>query len=281
MPIAIALMGSVLKDCLMLGALLVATGLLAIARPGRDGAWRGLGILLCVAAATLRFNAFFATVAADRRAAAVAAGGIGRGASALATILAIAVSLVAMPLANKAIGAEKSDVELSLVIFDLGGITKHSGIDMFPPIGVTESGRGQRAAATAPTSGTATAPGRPGNARSSSRRSMPGSATMAAMPGTLCCCAPILAHPIAYRHHRLAHFNLNSRFLVRDVIDKPVPNTPAPTPGNFQITPNPRALRVRPVAVVECAHAARLADLVDDGGARLRGALPVSAATRA
>src|SRR5258706_8311610 len=52
LPIPLALMGAVLKDCLMAGALLMATGLLAWSRPGRDAWLRALAILLLLCAAT-------------------------------------------------------------------------------------------------------------------------------------------------------------------------------------------------------------------------------------
>jgi hypothetical protein len=247
LPIAIALMGSVLKDCLMLGALLVAIGLLALVRPGRDAAWRALGIALCVAAATLRFNAFLAT--APLIVALLPEGWRDRPwRFALASLVAMAVSLVAMPIANKAIGAEKSDVELSLVIFDLGGITRHSGIDVFPPIAVADpvavNRRCYRADKWDSYSFWAARP------CPISFEKVDAWFTDNGGSPYLYLLRAIVAHPIAYAHHRLAHFNLNSRFLVRDVIDTPVPSAPAPTPDNFQITPNPALFAINRVATL-------------------------------
>ncbi len=96
-----------------------------------------MAIALLVFAGLLRFNAFFATLPllvallpmawwrTPLRAFAV-------------SLISLAALVLAMPIANRLIGADKSDVELSLVIFDLGGITKHTGIDMFPPLGLAD-----------------------------------------------------------------------------------------------------------------------------------------------
>jgi hypothetical protein len=247
LPIPLALMGSVLKDCLMLGALLVAVAMLALARPGRDAALRAIGILMLIAAATLRFNAFFATV--PLMVALLPAGWRDRWwRLGLATIIATALSLAAMPVANRLIGAEKSGVELSLVIFDLGGITKHSGVDAFPPIAVANPVAVNRRCYTAlkwdSYSFWAADPCPISFEKVQAWFDADGGSPY------LFLLRAIVAHPIAYAHHRLAHFNLNSRLLVRDVIDKPVPNEPAPEPGNFQITQNPALHAIDRVAVL-------------------------------
>ena len=44
--------------------------------------------------------------------------------------------LLVMPVASRLLQAERSGVELSLVIFDLGGITAHDGGDAFPPMAI-------------------------------------------------------------------------------------------------------------------------------------------------
>ncbi len=257
LPIPFALMGSVLKDCLMLGALLVAVAMLALVSAGRGDVrrpwvrwhWapRAIGILMLIAAATLRFNAFFATV--PLMVALLPAGWRDRWwRLGVAAIVATALSLAAMPIANRLIGAEKSGVELSLVIFDLGGITKHTGIDAFPPIGVADPVAVNRRCYTAlkwdSYSFWAAKPCPISFEKVDAWFSGDGGSPY------LYLLRAIVAHPVAYAHHRLAHFNLNSRFLVRDVIDKPVPNEPAPEPGNFQITPNPALHAIDRVAVL-------------------------------
>ena len=138
MPFALALTGEVLKDCLMAGALLGATGLLAWQdRSTRPGLLAIGGIALLLFAATLRFNAFLATVplcvallppAARRTPLRLMA----------SVLLSAAVMIAALPVANRLIGAKSSDVSLSLVIFDLGGITAQSGVDAFPKLGLAD-----------------------------------------------------------------------------------------------------------------------------------------------
>ncbi|MEP7005511.1 MAG: hypothetical protein ABI810_05985, partial [Sphingomonas bacterium] len=65
LPLSMALMGAVLKDCLMAGALLTTTGLLFWSDDS-DTRWRwllrALGIALLLFAAMLRFNAFLAAL---------------------------------------------------------------------------------------------------------------------------------------------------------------------------------------------------------------------------
>jgi hypothetical protein len=60
LPIPFALLGEVLKDCLMAGALLTAAGLLAWSREERSWALRLPAIVLLLFSATLRFNALLA-----------------------------------------------------------------------------------------------------------------------------------------------------------------------------------------------------------------------------
>lgn len=141
MPFALALTGEVLKDCLMAGALLAATGLLAwqdrVAGARARTALAGGGIALLLFAATLRFNAFLATVplciallpAVTRRTVPRLIAG---------TLLSVALMAAALPVANRLIGARASDVSLSLVIFDLGGITAFSGKNAFPGLPVAD-----------------------------------------------------------------------------------------------------------------------------------------------
>src|SRR5260221_10923917 len=49
---------------------------------------------------------------------------------------AAALLLLIMPAAIRLLHAKPSGVELSLVIFDLGGITAHGGGDAFPPMAI-------------------------------------------------------------------------------------------------------------------------------------------------
>jgi hypothetical protein len=239
MPWPLAVMGMVLKDCLMAGAILATVGLLAFASDRADGrgAIRAVGIALLVAASTLRFNAFLATVPLGiallppgwwntrwRFASAAAA----------ATVLMMA----ALPTANRLLGAEKSGVELSLVMFDLGGITEHSGVNAFPvleevPNPVAANHRCYR----------------PDKWDSYSWWVDPICpiefygiqdcfAEHHANPALFLARA-ILAHPVAYAEHRLTHYDIATRFLSSDAVDRPSQREDAPNPWHYQVAANP------------------------------------------
>ena len=103
-------------------------------------AWRPRGdrlaaiaaALLLIAAATLRFNA----VPACLPLALLLLPGRWTAKPARLAVAAVAAALLlvtALPLANRLLDTHRSHVELSLVIYDLGGITRFSGTDAFPP----------------------------------------------------------------------------------------------------------------------------------------------------
>jgi hypothetical protein len=239
-PLSIALMGAVLKDCLMAGALLSVTGLLAWridARRSRSAILAGLGLSLLIAAATLRFNAFLAGVplfvalmpAAARRT---------RLRLAATSLLATIILLLALPVANRLIGAQPSGVELSLVIFDLGGITEHSGVDAFPALpGIADPVAVNHQCYSPvkwdPYAWWVDAPCPIGFANV-------GAALKARHIGPYAFLAhAIFTHPIAYAEHRLAHFNINTRFLVSDEIERAVQVEGPPNDWGYRVTPNP------------------------------------------
>ncbi len=236
MPFPLVLMGSVLKDCLMQGALLTALGLFVWSGPERGWAVRVPGLLLLVFAGLLRFNAFLATLPlvvaflpiAFRRTPLRMAG---------SAVVALAVLVSAMPVANKLIGAEKSDVELSLVIFDLAGITVHTGVDMFPPLGVANPVAVTRRCYK-PDKWDYFSSWAPIPCPITFDHIDPVMDKMGAKPYPTLIKA-ILAHPIAYAEHRLAHFNINSRFLVHTEIQGPVPEKPVENQWHFDVPPNP------------------------------------------
>jgi len=120
------------------------------------------------------------------------------------------------------------------VIIDLGGITRNSGIDMFPPLGVTDPVtvnarcyRPDRWDSYSPW-GAPPCPINFDRVRSAMERGH------APHYGTLLHAA--LAHPLAYARHRLAHFNLNSRFLVHDEVQGPVPDRGTDNEWHFAVT---------------------------------------------
>jgi len=134
-PPTLLLMATIIKDSLMAAVLLAAFVLLVRFRDAGSKWARLAGMALILVAACLRFNAFLAglpllllAMPSSWRA--------HRGRAALAAAVATLVLLLAMPVVNRLLGAERSGVELSLVIFDLGGITAHGGGDAFPPMPV-------------------------------------------------------------------------------------------------------------------------------------------------
>ena len=245
LPFALALSGEVLKDCLMAGALLAATGLLAWQEQGRRRAVLTVtGVALLVFAATLRFNAFLATVplcVALLPAAWVRT----RGRLFLATLAAFALMVAALPVANRLIGAQSSDVSLSLVIFDLGGITRYSGEDAFPKLAVAD-----------PVAANATCynPERwdPYSWWVDPVCPINFTGVQAAFRAThtspyVFWLRAILLHPLAYAEHRLVHFNGAVRLFAR---------VPSERGVQLESPPNDWGYRLHPGALVVALDAA-------------------------
>lgn len=232
MPLSLALMGAVLKDCLMAGALMAAS---ALALAG----WRGSGtarvacVLLVLFAATLRFNAFLAGVPILLVALGPAVFAT-RLRLCIAAIGASAMLLAAMPVANRALHAQSSDVGLSLVIFDLAGITYYSGQDAFPPMeGVADPLAVVRGCYT-PVKWDSFSwwvdplcPIHFEKVRQAMKRGHGG--------GTVWLAGQVARHPIAYIRHRLGHWNINARFWVHDWVERPVQRVSAPNDWGFRV----------------------------------------------
>jgi hypothetical protein len=233
-PITIGLMAAVLKDCLMLGALLAATGLFLWSEHDRRQWTRTMSMILLLFASTLRFNAFLACFPI---ATALMPDAFRRTrARLIATALAaIAALLLAMPLANRLLNAQPSGVELSLIIFDLGGITEHSGADAFPPLKVGDAVAANHHCyssdkwdyysswSTRPCAITFD------NVRASFEASDTNPIAF--------WIRAIVAHPIAYIEHRLDHLNINTLFLIRMPLTSSVPKQ-IPNIWNYSVRPN-------------------------------------------
>ena len=248
LPIGLALTGMIYKDSLMAGALITAAGIVS----NLDGRRRLLlrivaAVLLCFAAA-LRFNGFAAAMPlmvmllpqALRRTP------LRLGVTAAVTSAAL---LALVPAINHEIGAKSSGVELSLILFDLGGITEQSGVSVFPeefevkdPVAVNhkcyEADKWDsysdwvdvECAIGFTTWRDDVAP----------EGISPAKTWLSA----------IVHHPIAYAEHRLHHFAINIRLLpLDDDAERPVPNEDAPNAWNFHITPNPRFYALDNLAV--------------------------------
>ena len=252
LPASLALSGTVTKDCLMAGALMTSTGFaltidLARSRIGRAIAGAGSFVFIVFAAA-LRLNAVIACVPlllailpkplTATKSRLIASGVAG----------AIALSLVG-PAVNIALQAEGTDVELSPIIFDLGGITEHSGVNTFPDLHVRD-----------PVAVNHRCYDPVGWDSYSTWSKVPCPLGFEAFqnakdeddlnPAKIWLSA-LVRHPLAYAEHRLAHFNLSTEFLV--------PNGPIFTAWS-QSVQNPWGYSIRSNAIVPAITA-----LADDG----------------
>jgi hypothetical protein len=242
LPAPFALTGTVTKDALMAGLLLCAVGLLlwrAAVRPGSASTALTLGTLLALLfASALRFNAFFACV--PLALAALPRAFTRTKVRLLATTLVATAAFMATgPAVAKLVQAEDTDVQLSLMIFDLGGITEHSGVSQFPDMGV------KNPVAV--------------NHRCYDPVQWDSYSTWAKTPCPLgfepfqaliddddvdakaLWIHAILSHPIAYAEHRLDHFNRSTFFLI--------PEGPTFTAWS-QSVPNPWAFHIRDNRIV-------------------------------
>ena len=222
MPISVARLGSILKDCLMAGALLMAAALIAWTWHRKHAGLRLLAAMLIVFAAATRANAFMAGAPllvmllpeACRRT---------RVRLVAAAVAATCALALVIPASNKLLDARASDPFLSLIIFDMGGITANSGANAFPAMPITDPVAANRQCYT-PRQwdgyGWWAAPLCPINfdrvrAAFAASGQSPVQAWIAA----------IEAHPVAYAEHRLAHFNLSVRFLSLWTIRQPLWNS--------------------------------------------------------
>ncbi len=235
MPIPLALMGAVLKDCLMAGALVAVTALLAWLPERRGWGLRLAAFALLVGAATLRFNALPACLPLmvailpprwwQRR--------WRFGATLIGCTLILAL---AMPVANRLLKAEPSGVGLSLVIFDLAGITYYSAADNFPDIDV-QNRVAVNARCYSPVRWDHYAWWSP-EACAIQFEDIGDAFEDAGQSPYRFWLGAVAAHPLAYARHRLAHFNINSRFLVHDDVERAVQAESAPNKWGFNVTPN-------------------------------------------
>ena len=139
LPAPLALMGSVTKDCLMAGALSCAVGCLlwsrTASRPAARRAFSAAATVALFMAAALRVNAFLACVPLalallPRRFTCSAPR------FAIAALASAAIFFLVPGAIAAALQAEDTDSQLSLIIFDLGGITERTKVNQFPDLGV-------------------------------------------------------------------------------------------------------------------------------------------------
>lgn len=250
LPIGLALTGEILKDVLLAGTLLVTAGF--VARNERGVTHTLIAVALLLFAAMLRFNAFTACLPLlivllpetwrtswPRLA--------------LATVVGTALLMAAMPVANRLIGAKPSGVELSLIIFDLGGITKFSGSSAFPAEIRVDNPVEANARCYDPEKWDSYAYWvdvecplgfSAWSAEVASRGVKP-------YPYWV---SQIAAHPLAYAEHRLLHFAINTRLLpLSDSVERPVQAEGPPNDWGFHVTDNPVLRAIDGLAVLS-AH---------------------------
>jgi hypothetical protein len=238
-PAPLALTGTITKDCLMAGLLGCASGLLLwrelVGRRALQAALSGIVLILLLLGAALRFNAFLACVplalAAVPRSLPTTKLRFGS-----VLVGSTLIFLTAGPLVSHLVQAEDMDVQLSLIIFDLGGITEHSGVSAFPDMGVANPVQVNR--------------------RCYDPHQWDGYSSWAKQPCPLgfdrvqslvddddfdpksAWLHAVLAHPIAYAEHRLAHFNVSTWFLVGDSPKAPAWSQSVPNPWGYQVRQN-------------------------------------------
>lgn len=217
LPAPLALSGTVTKDCLMAGALMMATGLelardLARSKAARVAVSVASGAFIVFAAA-LRLNAVVACVPLLL---AILPERLTRSKPRLlASAIVAALMLLAVgPAIDAALQAEHTDVDLSLIIFDLGGMTEHSGVDLFPDLGVRDpvavNHRCYDPIGWDSYSTWAKTPCPLGFEPFQNKKDEDDLSPMRIW------LAAVIHHPLAYAQHRLTHFNLATSFIVRD-----------------------------------------------------------------
>jgi hypothetical protein len=239
LPAPLALSGTVTKDALMAGFLLCATGMLLwrdLVRLPRPRIALTFGTLLTlVVASAIRLNAVFAClplalVALPRSFTRTKFRFVVTSLAAAATFLATGPVFAAL------LHAEKTDVELSLMIFDLGGITEHSGVSQFPDMGVRDPVAVNHRCYD---------PVEWDSYSDWAKRRCPlGFNRLQALIDDEDISArklwlhAIISHPVAYAEHRLAHFNQSSWFLVPEGPDFTAWTQSVPNPWNFRVQQN-------------------------------------------
>jgi hypothetical protein len=239
LPAPLALSGTITKDCLMAGALMMATGLGLT----RDLARRRTASLIASAAsvgfiafaAALRLNAVVACVPLllavlprelTRTKARLFAVGL------LGALMLFAVG----PAIKFALQAEQTDVGLSLIIFDLGGITERSGVNVFPdlnvPHPVAANHRCYDPLQWDTYSTWAKKPCPLGFERFQNAKDEDDFSPLAIW------LAAILHHPLAYAQHRLTHFNLSTAFLMSRGPDFTAWSQSVPNPWGYTVGSN-------------------------------------------
>ncbi len=234
-PPSLLLLATITKDSLMAAMLLAAFALLA----GFSGKGRRLtcifGAALILIASCLRYNAFLAGLPLLLMAM-PARWSEDRGKRALFTAAAAAALLLVMPATNRLLHAQRSGVELSLIIFDLGGITAHGGGNAFPPLAVSNPIAVNRGCYFAERWDSYSwwvdpqCPIRFETVRAAFIREH--------INPEIFWAKAILTHPLSYLAHRLDHWNIAEQFLVRKTSERWITSASDPNEWGFHVVPN-------------------------------------------
>jgi hypothetical protein len=234
-PPTLLLMATIIKDSLMAATLLAAFVFLCRFRDTGNRLPRIIGVGLILIASCLRFNAFLAGLPLLLMA--MPARWIEhRGRASLVIAGAIVLLLLTMPAANRLLHAKRSGVELSLVIFDLGGITAHGGGNAFPPMAIHNPiavNQGCYLAERWDSYSWWVDPPCPiqfatVRAAFEEQRINP----------ELFWIKAIAAHPWAYVAHRLGHWSIAAQFLVRKTGERWITSASDPNTWGFRVAPN-------------------------------------------
>ena len=245
MPIWLVLVGTILKDSLMAGCLLMAAGLLA-ERNAIGWARRSVIVLLLVAASSLRFNAAAAVIPlglaalpaswTDRRLLTVVSAGL----------IGLA-SLSIIPIANRLLDARHTGVEQSLIVYDLAGITRFSGANAFPPLPRVQDPVAVNADCYNPVSWDRYAWWGP-TPCAIQFEAVRASFAWQRIDPTRWWLRQVAAHPAAYAEHRLAHYRRNIRLTVGGELLPGLSVQSDPNPWGFSTAPNALANATERVA---------------------------------
>lgn len=239
LPAPLALAGTVIKDMLMTGFLLCAVGLLLCRTLVRANAMRAAmtaaSILAIFLAAALRFNAFFACL--PLLLAALPTAFTRTKVRTLLTALAgTAALMMTGPAVARLVQAEQTDVDLSLIIFDVGGITEHSGVSAFPYMGVSNPvGVNHRCYDRYEWDSYSDWAKRPCPVGFHRWEELVDDEDLDARRLWL---HAIVAHPLAYAEHRLEHFNLETWFVVPEGPDFTAWTQSVSNPWGFEVRQN-------------------------------------------
>jgi hypothetical protein len=153
------------------------------------------------------------------------------------TGLCLAVALIAVgPAFAALVQAEKTGVDLSLIIFDLGGITEHSRVSQFPDMHVADPvGVNHRCYDPSQWDSYSSWAHEPCPLGFDQFQSTVEEDDLSPISLWL---RAIVTHPIAYSEHRLVHFNLSSWFLVPKGPEFTAWSQSVDNPWNYRIHPN-------------------------------------------